>query len=197
MSTEKNTEIHMDGAEWATILTFAAKDAEGDLNQVAIYSDGTVAATDGHRLVMRLAPGGDPAADRGKPVCVSHECATVLKKMAGAKGTIRLRAEDDRVHCKAGDGGILFAATKKVFPPLHAVAKTPEHGWRDGSPAVFAVDARLLGDTMDALAKMHSAAKTKGAWAVQIRAWGELEPVHLVCAGRDCEWFAVVMPCRL
>jgi len=172
--------------EFGALIAHASKDpARFNLHQIAVWSDGSAAATDGRRLLMCRQEGGKAwAADRGEPVLVPLEAAKQTYKVLRARETVDVCLRTLRTP----GFDVPFSASENLFPPVHVVVRTPK---RDPDVGDFGIDAALLGGTMKHLAKIHP--------AVRVSVYGALEPIHVTCSdpGREREWLAVVMPCWL
>ncbi len=201
------TRVSLDlrSVDLAVLVRFAAKDpGRANLHCIAFYADGTAAATDGHRLVLRIPTlnGGNtveasPTADRGKPALLAYTDAKQIVKLAGARGNISLSAVGVQWTVYAGSVTIRFdEAEHCTFPPVQQVASVPvpieKRGFKGNY--TFGIAAGLLGDTMTTLSKVHYSRKLQG---VKVQVFSPLDPMHISCPGDGASWFAVVMPCHI
>jgi hypothetical protein len=169
------------------MIEHASKDeTRANLNQIAIWSDGSAAATDGHRLIMRRPNVGREAwdTDRGKP-------AALVSLVAAKQAAKLLRRPKDTVTVedgtlRVGDVAIPFKSASDTFPPVHAVAREPKrtgHNRIGLAAPLLSSSTKVLGDLM----------RSRRLPALRIEFFGELDPVHLHCDGDDQNGYLVVL----
>lgn len=187
-------------ADLNAIVPFASRDyARVNLAQVAFYANGSMAATDGHRLAYYA---GSLAPESAPPVAclLTDHAREIMKATRKADTAIITIAPSDRsfavmivdkndaprltMSFKDGDPGFSFPPCLAVFPSRSIDAKDTFQGPEPAlglNGAYLAESAAALGAVLDDCTN-----------AVEIYMWGPLHPIEL----RAGAWVHVIMPIR-
>lgn len=187
--------VTLPGHALKALAAIASDDpARVNLHGIALYTDGTLAATDGHRVVLRVVSGA-PDDDRGRPLVLKRDDAIALAR-AAARCDVTLAARDGAIVATIDGRETVCEPADAFFPPMHQVA-----GPQQADPAgAVGLCAWLLADTVSHLSRVHDTRSTprkRRAQCVRFEFAGELDPVRVHMSTATADWWAIVMPCRM
>lgn len=191
MTTPENPTFTRD--EWrALVRHMTTNENRVNLARVAVWRDGRAAATDGHRCLMfrpvevTTAFG---ATAWSSPEHLVPAFQAIQAKKAATRKADTVEVLDDMLRVRTTQ--VRYEASSHAFPPVGQIAQAP----KKKDPGRFAVDCRLLADTMSALDGVHEV--KKHARGVKVDQFGELEPIHISLETSRGHFLAIVMPVRL
>jgi hypothetical protein len=181
--------------ELAALCAHAMKDeTRPHLCGVAIWPNGAIVSTDGHRLLLgrKANPGGplNPALDLAEPVVIPLESLRAVVKACKAKDSIRLEVTSTGAVATTGPASFkLDYFTGNRPPPYDQVMPAIWPGSPCGAPCI---EASFFAD----LAPLASSFRDSKACGIVVSNNGsELEPSTVRFEGSD-DWTAVLMPRR-
>jgi hypothetical protein len=189
----------LDRAALNALVPFASRDlARVNLAQVAFYRDGSMAATDGHRLAVYF---GVIAPKSAPPIaCLQVDAAREVMKACRKSDTARITITTTRdivVEILGKDDAVRLTMVHRdnqadaTFPPIMSVLPSRHVDAADrfkGPEPAIAINGAYLAESALAL----GAVQDSQTCTVEIYMWGSLHPVEIRCGG----WAHVIMPMR-
>lgn len=188
-------EFEVSKAAIRALIAHASKERE-NLRSVAIYPDGRMVATDGHRMIAYAPDGVDLRSDPGvEPVRIPRDvlerAVKLLPNRKGASATITL-VDGSTAEIQVG-GVTLRAGASTHFPPVHTILST--RTTEDRSQA--AVNGLYLADAAKALGGLTESLVS--AVKLDCRGLDDGSPIVLTASAPKGagQWMALIMPVRV
>ncbi len=182
-------------AGFAAIAAAASTDeSRVNLTSIGLYADGRLAATDGHRLALRLGSDG-----------LAPTAPIARLRLETAKNALRVMRKSDTIEIAvdSAEGAIFLWIYSKdrvlrwdtedatdtvgAFPPVHAVVPRGAP-----KPSSFAVNGAYLAEAAKTLGAVAAESDCPKSRKLEVYTYGELDPIVF----RAGDFVHVLMPMR-